>query len=226
MSDFEKLFSRNLGTFSPEEQHALQNKKVAVIGCGGLGGHVIEQLVRVGVGSIHCFDADVFSLSNCNRQLNAGGNTLGQNKAEVAARRSAAIHSYTRVVPFPVDFRFAPETDAFAVNVVMDCLDSIQGRRALSERCRQKGLPMVHGAVTGWCGQVGVQPPKGDLIRRLYPETATDPNSPPSVIACTVTLVAGLQVAEALKLLLGIPSDLDDAWLHIDLKHSEFFINS
>jgi molybdopterin/thiamine biosynthesis adenylyltransferase len=226
MPEFKELFSRNLGTLLPEQQESLQQKKVAVIGCGGLGGHVIEQLVRLGVGCIHCFDPDVFSLSNCNRQLNASRETLGRNKAEVAARRSAVIHPYARVVPFPVDFRSPLQGDAFAVDVVIDCLDNIQARRDLSGRCKQDGLPLVHGAVYGWCGQVGVQPPEGDLIGRLYPQhAATDPEAPPSVIACTVALVASLQVGEALKLLLRVSSDLDNSWLFIDLKHSEFIIN-
>ncbi len=227
MPEFKELFSRNLGAISLEQQRSLQEKKVAVIGCGGLGGHVIEQLVRLGVGCIHCFDPDVFSLSNCNRQLNASSKTLGRNKAEVAARRSAVIHPYTRVVPLPVDFRSPLQGDAFAVDVVLDCLDNIQARRDLSRRCKQDGLPLVHGAVSGWCGQVGVQPPEGDLISRLYPQhTAPEPKAAPPVLACTVALVASLQVGEALKRLLGISSDLDNSWLHIDLKHSEFTINS
>lgn len=226
MPEFDELFSRNIGAISAEQQRSLQQKKAAVIGCGGLGGHVIEHLVRLGVGCIHCFDPDVFSLSNCNRQINAGMDTLGRHKAEVAARRSASIHSYTRVVPFPVDFRSPLAGDAFAVDVVIDCLDTVQARRDLSGRCTQDRLPLVHGAVNGWCGQVGVQPPGGNLISRLYPKhAATDPEAPPSVIACTVALVASLQAAESLKLLLGVPSDLDDAWMFIDLKHSEFIIN-
>jgi molybdopterin/thiamine biosynthesis adenylyltransferase len=225
MPEYNELFSRNIGAILPEQQRSLPQKKVAVIGCGGLGGHVIEQLVRLGVGCIHCFDPDVFSPSNCNRQLNARSKTLGRNKAEVAARRSAAIHPYTRVIPFPVDFRSRAGGDAFAVDVAVDCLDSIQARRDLSGYCRREGLPLVHGAVYGWCGQVGVQLPDGDLMDRLYPHAATDSKTAPPVISCTVALVASLQVGEALKLLLGIPSDLTDSWLHIDLKHSEFIIN-
>lgn len=226
MPEFKELFSRNLGTLSHEQQQLVQQKKVAVIGCGGLGGHVIEQLVRLGVGCVHCFDPDFFSLSNFNRQLNARSSTLGRNKAKVAAQRSADIHPYTRVIAFPVDFRSSTAEETFAVDVVVDCLDNIQARRDLSTRCKQEGLPLVHGAVSGWCGQVGVQPPEGDLIDRLYPQHAeTDPKTVPSVISCTVALVASLQVGEALKLLLGIPSGLDKSWLLIDMKHSEFTVN-
>ena len=51
-----EIFSRNIGAISPAQQRLLQEGRVAVIGCGGLGGHVIEMLVRLGVGSVHCFD--------------------------------------------------------------------------------------------------------------------------------------------------------------------------
>ena len=60
----------------------LQQKRVAIIGCGGLGGYVIEELARIGIGHLHRFDPDTFSASNCNRQLNALESTMGLYKAE------------------------------------------------------------------------------------------------------------------------------------------------
>jgi len=81
MPSFTDTFARNQGALSDAEQRLLQEKRVAVIGCGGLGGYVVEELVRIGVGRLHLFDPDVFSPSNCNRQLNALQSTLGRNKA-------------------------------------------------------------------------------------------------------------------------------------------------
>lgn len=222
MPEFSELFSRNIGTITDEQQRTLQLKKVAVIGCGGLGGHVIEQLVRLGVGNIHCFDPDFFSLSNCNRQLNATADTLGRNKAEVAAERAEKIHSYSRVTPFQVDFRSASVEDIIQTDVVIDCLDDIKARLDLAQLCGQCHLMLVHGAVSGWYGQVGVQPPGGTLLNRLYPPLAAGASrTAPSVLACTVALVASLQVAETIKILLGFSSSLTDTWLHVDLKDYE-----
>ena len=221
-----EIFSRNIGAISPAQQRLLQEGRVAVIGCGGLGGHVIEMLVRLGVGSVHCFDPDVFTPSNGNRQLNATLANLGKNKAQAAMERAAAIHRHSHVVSFSEDFRTCRPEEAFAVDVVVDCLDSIPARRELAVLCGERNLPLVHGAVNGWCGQVGVVLPGGDLLDRLYRrQMERAQGAAPPVLACTVAMVASLQVAEALKLLLGQPTELVGSWLHVDLKHMEFLLN-
>ncbi len=224
MPSFTDCFARNQGTLTAAQQHLLQQKRVAVIGCGGLGGYVVEELVRIGIGRLHLFDPDVFSPSNCNRQLNALQSTLGHNKAETAAARATSIHPFSTVRAFAADFRTLAETEAVAAEVAVDCLDNGRARRDLSALCNRLRIPLVHGAVSGWYGQVGVQLPGGDLIERLYPERMT-PDPVPSVLACTVAVIASLQVAETVKLLLGLPSALHDNWMHIDLKDVDFLVN-
>lgn len=227
MIPFSEYFSRNLGTLTAEQQQTLQHRQVAVVGCGGLGGYVIEELVRIGVGHLHLFDPDVFSPSNCNRQLNALAHTMGQSKTEVAAARSAGIHPFIAVTPFPVDFRTVADDSTWShIQVVVDCLDNTQARRDLAALASQKGIPLVHGSVNGWCGHVGVQLPGGDLIDRLYPaRSAVQPQKPPSVLSFAVAVVASLQAGEVVKLLLALPSSLHNNWMHVDLKHCEFLLH-
>ena len=225
MVSFSDYFCRNQNAISSEDQHLLQQKRVAVIGCGGLGGYVVEALVRLGVGQVRIFDPDVFSTSNCNRQLNATAASLGCNKAETAATRSASIHPFSTIYSYPLDFRAVEEEQAFQVDVIIDCLDTLQARRELAVLCNRRAIPLVHGAVNGWHGQVAVQLPGSPLIDRLYPPHAVDPSHPLSVLAFTVTVIAGMQAAEALKLLLNLPSSLHNSWLHVDLKDGEFLLN-
>ncbi len=220
-----EIFSRNLGTLTCAQQQALQQSRVAVVGCGGLGGYVIEQLVRIGVGQLHLFDPDTFSLSNCNRQLNALTATLGCNKAEMAADRVRAIHSHCHVRPLAVDFRAVEGDESMRVDVAVDCLDDAQARRDLAALCTEKGVPLVHGAVREWYGQVGVQLPGNDLIARLYPDRMlSQEQDVPSVLSFTVALIASLQAGETVKLLLSLPSPLHNNWMHIDLKHYDFLV--
>ena len=80
----EPRYVRNLQALSEAECNTLRTKKVAVIGCGGLGGYLIEMLGRMGVGQIVACDGDVFDETNLNRQLLATEVCLGQSKAEVA----------------------------------------------------------------------------------------------------------------------------------------------
>ena len=159
MPSFTDCFARNQGSLTDEQQHLLHKKRVAVIGCGGLGGYVIEELVRIGVGQLHLFDPDVFSPSNCNRQLNALEPTMGQNKAEVAASR-AATSIPSQVTPFPVDFRLP-----------VGMLLAGRCRRRLPRQppgpARSGGSVQWQAHTPGaWCGQRLVRPGGGAAARR------------------------------------------------------------
>lgn len=230
MPPYAEYFCRNQGALTPEQQQTLHQSRVMVVGCGGLGGYVIEQLVRIGVGQLDIFDPDAFVASNCNRQLNALGSTLGStlglNKAAVAAERAAAIHPFSRVSAHASDFRAVGGDHPFRAEVVVDCLDNARARHDLAALCTTHNCPLVHGAVNGWCGQVGVQLAGGDLIARLYPPRSSDPVAdpaaePPPVLSFVVAAIASLQAAETVKLLLHLPSTLHNQWLHLDLKHGD-----
>lgn len=225
MTSFADYFARNEGSLTAEQQFLLQKKSVAVFGCGGLGGYVIEELVRIGVGRLHLFDPDSFTASNCNRQLNSLVSTLGHNKAEVAANRCRNIHPFVTVHAYPSDFRTIRAEEPLRVDVMVDCLDDIQARRDLANLCFLRGIPMVHGAVSGWCGQVGVQLPGDNLIDRIYPQGRAV-RLRPSVLAVTVAVIASLQATEVVKFLLELPSSLHNNLLYIDLKDSEFLLNT
>ncbi|WP_461208232.1 HesA/MoeB/ThiF family protein [Desulfocurvus sp. DL9XJH121] len=224
MASFPETFLRNLGALSDGQQRRLRSCGLAVVGCGGLGGHVIEALVRIGVGRLHLFDPDVFSPSNANRQLNALQASMGRNKAEAAAQRASEIHSFCTVRAFAADFRDLDPGEPFRVDAVVDCLDDLSARRDLAGLCDRRSLPLVHGAVAGWYGQVGVRMPGDDLLERLYPPGSAA-QAAPSVLSFTVGVVANLQAAEAVKLLLGLASELRNGWVHVDLKDCEFLVH-
>ncbi len=226
MNTLSTPFERNLGALSSDEQDKLQSATVAVIGCGGLGGYVIEELARIGVGKLLVSDPDHFSVSNLNRQLNACASTLDRNKALVAAERVQTFHNQTVVHPFPVDFRTIPVVQLSGANVLVDCLDDIEVRKDLSALAGQLQVPLVHGAVNGWFGQVGVQMPAFDLFAHIYPQRGGCRKvlPPPSVLSFTVAVIASLQAAETVKLLLDIPSELHNSCCTIDLKDNEWIV--
>lgn len=210
---------RNRGALKDEEQQRLINAHVAVCGCGGLGGQVIESLARIGIGHLTIIDPDNFSPSNLNRQLGALRETMGKSKTDILAARIRQIHPHCKVNAYAEDFR---TTEPLAdTEVVVDCLDSVDARLELAAVCAGKNIAMVHGAVNGWYGQVGVQLPGKDLLAKLYGKRAKTP-SPPPVLSFTPALVASLQAAETVKLLLGIPSRLSRGWLNIDLRYGDF----
>ena len=84
----QERYLRNIPALTEEECQLLQQKRVLVVGCGGLGGNLISILLRIGVGHLRIVDGDVFETTNLNRQLFSSIPALGHNKARIAAQRT------------------------------------------------------------------------------------------------------------------------------------------
>lgn len=196
-------YQRNIGTVSVSEQQLLLNSKVAVIGCGGLGGCVLEQLARLGVGTIIGWDFDAFEEHNINRQILSDLSQVGKSKVDVAESRLKAINP--AVCFQAVKYRFDTEQARGILTgckTVIDALDNVCDRLKLSSACRELGIPLVHGAVEGWVGQLTTQFPGDEVIEKIYSQNY-DNGRVLSAPAFTPALVASLQVAEVVKILLG-----------------------
>ena len=153
--DYPHRYDRNREALSAQECEALAGKRVAVVGCGGLGGSVIEALARIGVGYLRVIDGDVFEESNLNRQLLCTEETLGREKAHVAAERVATINSTVEVEPVVTLLEESNAAELLGgVDCVVDCLDSLEARFWAAHACQKLGTPIVYGAIAGWFGQV------------------------------------------------------------------------
>lgn len=200
----EERYIRNLGALTEQECNLLRTKTVFVAGCGGLGGYLIEMLLRLGVGTIRAADGDAFEASNLNRQLLSSPAALGQSKAEAAAKRAAEVNPDVRFVQIP---EFVTEENAAELirgsDAVLDALDNIQARRILARACAEEGIPMIHGAICGWVAQAAVITPGDDLIDRIYPEGVS--LSSKASLSFTPPFCAALQIALCTRLLVGRP---------------------
>ena len=203
---------------NPGRQLLLLHSKVAMIGCGGLGGRVADLLARLGVGSLFLTDPDTFNESNLNRQNFCTTETLGQYKVEVVARELTKINPILEIQTTRGPFS---ESSVLAADLIVDGLDSIEDRHHLSRLCRKHSRPLVHAAVNKWYGQVGIEQSETKLIAQLFP-MQTQALSSPKVLPPTVALLAAMQAAEVCKLILGHDSPLTAAWLHCDLLHCEY----
>ena len=213
-------YQRNRRTISTAGQLTLLRSRVAVVGCGGLGGYLIEQLARLGVGRLVVIDPDRFEEHNLNRQLLSSLADLGKPKVEVAVRRVASINPAVAVIPLELALSAANGAELLAgVDLVLDALDRIPVRLELAAVCNDLGLPLVHGAIGGWYGHVATQFPGEKIVEQLYgggieergvEQELGNPSFTPGVIA-------SLQVAEACKVLLGAGLPLRGRLLHVDL---------
>lgn len=222
----QERYIRNLGPLTEEECLLLRQRRVFLAGCGGLGGYLLEHLLRAGVGAITVCDGDTIVPSNLNRQLLADMESLGRSKTEAACARAALVNPEAAVEARPV---FLTADNALGLiaghDLALDALDSPAARRILASACRQAGIPLVHGAIRGWYAQAAVILPDSGMMEQLYPADA--PAAPDQgSLSPTVGLCAAIQAGEAIKLLCGRPSPLAGRLLWVDLVEQEYQVVS
>ena len=173
------------------------DEKILVVGCGGLGGYVIEELARLGVKNLLLCDGDTFCESNRNRQLESGLDTLGKSKAAVYEERLKRKHG---VAATAINAYLTEENaDLLAsVDLVMDCVDTIEARLFLERLCEKYGKILVHGGLEGSCGQVCLCYPGDGTLKKLYRDGREKKHR---TNAYTVAAVASMQVSLAEKVL-------------------------
>ncbi len=218
-------YLRNRGTVSPGGQLKLFKSCVAVVGCGGLGGYVIEALARLGVGKILAVDRDMFEEHNLNRQLFSAVRTLGGLKAIGAVHRGAEINPAVGVLPVLEMFSKDNGRDVLkGADVVVDGLDCIPTRLQLAEVCREMAIPLVHGSIAGWYGQVATQFPGDKVLETIYANASVEKGIETELgnPSFSPMVVAGLEAAEVAKILLEQGKLLRNRLLTIDLLNMEF----
>ncbi len=221
-------YERNIPAISLKQQALLAQKRVLVIGCGGLGGYILEYLTRLGVGHLTAVDGDVFETSNLNRQLNSSPELLGQKKAFAAAARIKSISPDTDIQPVDV---FLDQTNADSLikgqDLVIDALDNVSSRFIMEDACERHQVTFVHGAILGWSIQAAVGRPGSQVLHKLYPSSTvgkfTDPILKTS-LSITPPFCAAIEVAEAIKILTDQEPSLDNKLLTYNLQTMEQLI--
>lgn len=198
-----KRYEANGGTIGSEGQKHLLLSKVMVVGLGGLGCQVVEQLVRCGVGIVAGVDADKFEETNLNRQLYADLNSIGQKKTEVTQRRVAAINDAVEFHPFVSRVEDLEDGAYQEVDLIFDCLDAIPSRLHLEEVGERLDIPLVHGAIGGWYGQVAVVWPGSKMLSTVYGTKQEGIEKTLGNPPFTPAFIAAFMVSEGIKLLLG-----------------------
>jgi len=219
-----RRYLKNYAAISVTEQSQLAKKRILIVGCGGLGGYLLEYLGRLGVGYITIVDGDVFDETNLNRQLLSSQMNLGKPKVLAAKHRMLAINPLVHLET--VQENLTEENAASLVkdhDIVLDALDNIPDRLLLQRTCKEVGLPLVHGALAGWYGQVCVIQPGEDLLDLIYGNYDIEQGKELETgsLSFTAGLVASIQASEAVKLLLGKPT-LNRELLAVDILQSQF----
>ena len=138
-------FSRTELLIGKESLEKLSSSRVAVFGVGGVGGYVVEALVRCGIGALDLIDNDNVSISNINRQIIATTKTVGLPKVEVAKARALEINPNICIRTYKVFY--TPETSAMfdfsEYDYVVDAIDTVSGKLSLVEAAKVANVPVI-----------------------------------------------------------------------------------
>ena len=208
-------------------QLKLKNAKVCVVGTGGLGNPITTRLTAMGIGTLRIVDRDVIELSNLHRQTMFDEDDVGQVKVEVAAKKLKKLNPDCNVEALAVSVNDYNALEVIeGCDVVIDALDSVNARYALNKACVKLNIPFVTGAAVGVSGQVfTVLPKKSACYFCMFPELDEDTMptcSIEGVHPSILSIVGGIEVAEAVKIIIGKKPSLSEKILHIDLENLDF----
>ncbi len=204
MNDFEReKYSRQILLFGEEGQEKLKNAKVLVAGAGGLGSPVSTYLAIAGVGKIILADFDSVDPSNLNRQFLHHEKDIGRLKVESAKEKLLSMNPDIEVETIA---EMLTESNLEALipecDVIVDALDNLETRHVLNRFAIKRCIPLIHGAVTGYDGQVTtIIPGKTPCFYCIFPRISKKEVFP--ILGVTPGIIGSMQANEVIKFLTG-----------------------
>ena len=235
-TEYAEIFKRQitLSEIGEKGQRKLQQTKVVIVGCGGLGSPIAVHLAASGIGELHLIDFDVVDLSNLHRQVFYSLNDVGTAKSETLAAFIEARAPFTKVTFSKLALEKSNVLKTFEnYDIVVDCTDSLGVKYLINDACVLLGKPLVYGSLYKFDGYVATfnYLRKNGVyscnLRDAFPEIATDiPNCETAgTMNAIVGTIAMLQVNEVLKMATEIGELLIDKLLiYNSLRNSNFVL--
>jgi len=210
----------------PDGQKRLLDSSALVVGAGGLGAPVIQYLAAAGVGTLGVVDDDAVERSNLQRQVIHGDDDVGRPKVDSAKDFVASLNPDVDVMTHETRLDRANADILTDYDIVVDASDNFPTRYLVNDVCRLEGIPVSHGAIYKFEGQVTTLHPDGPCYRCLFRE-APEPGTVPD---CATTGVLGvlpgtvgcIQATEAVKVLLDAGDPLIGRLLFYDAMDMSF----
>ncbi len=203
MSEIHEFFNRQIKLWGEEKQDLLQNKKVAIIGSGGLGCSLGIALGASGIGEFAFVDFDEVGVHNIHRQIGFKVGDDGKFKAEVLKKLVEDRCPYTKVKAYTESFEeFAKRGLKF--DLLIDATDNLPSRAAINEYCIKNNQPWIYGTVEEFHGQVCF------FNKASYEAVFQINDRKPNGIACPIVMhIASLQANLAIRYLAELPVKKD-----------------
>ncbi len=217
-------YIRNRESLAIDDQIQLAQSRVAVIGAGGLGGYVLLLLARTGIGHLTIIDGDRFEESNLNRQILADTSAIGREKAPAAADKIAMINPAVTVEPHAVRITKDNAADLIGdCHIIIDALDNMETRRVVHNTCRNRNIPLVHGAISGFEGRLMSIFPEDPPVNALFEGSETPAaEAILGTSAIAPAVIGSLQAMETIKIILKRGRVFRNQMLYADLENGRF----
>ena len=191
-------FHRQIQLWGEETQQKLQNKKIVIIGAGGLGSSLAFALGASGIGEIHIIDFDEVSLHNIHRQIAFKMGDEGKNKAQVNAELIMQRCPFTKAIAHACDFKTWNQK-GIEVDLLIDATDNLPTRGDINTYAKKKQLPWIYGSVEAFHGQVCF------IDKSSFNDAFKIIQKTPAGIAAPIVMhIASLQANLALRYLAGL----------------------
>lgn len=210
-----------------EGQEKIRNRKVLVVGAGGLGAPVALYLAAAGVGTIGIVDGDVVDLSNLQRQVIHFTGDVGHPKVESARDKMLAINPNVKVNTIR---EFLMSDNALDIikdyDFIVDGTDNFPVKFLINDACVMAGKPFSHGGILRFEGQTFTHLPGTACYRCLFksppPANAVPTCSQAGVLGAIAGMLGTIQAAETLKYLTGVGEQLTNKLLTFNAKTMDF----
>ena len=195
-------FKRQIELWGEQTQESLQNKKIAIIGAGGLGSTLAMALGTSGIGEIHIVDFDRVSLHNIHRQIAFTLEDEGKNKAKTVAQLIRSKSPYVKTVALNMSFEdFAQLGNRY--DLIIDATDNLPTRADIDRFAKETGVPWIYGSVEEFHGQVCF------FDRSSFDAISISDHKPKGIATPIVMHVGSLQANLALRYLAGLSASKD-----------------
>lgn len=198
-----KRYSRQTMLFGEEGQEKLKSATVFVAGAGGLGCPIALYLATAGIGHLRIADSDTVDLTNLNRQVLHWEKDIGRAKVASAGEKLSAVNSEIEVETARVVIDASNVADlASDADVIVDAMDNFETRYLLNEVALKRGIPLIHGAISGFFGQATtIIPEKTPCLKCIFPTAPPKETFP--VVGTTPGVIGIVQANETIKYLTG-----------------------
>ena len=196
------ILQRQKPLFTNKEQKKLKNMVALIAGAGGLGTNQAQQLQRIGIKKIYLYDHDKIVESNLNRQLFYGKDDIAENKVKTAKAHLESFNLNTKIKSF--NKKIVKDLDIPEdVDIIFDALDNFSARFDLEKIAEKNNIPLIHGGVQSWYGQITtIIPDKTLSLKEIVGEKNKKDNESPPVFSPVVSIIAANQVIEGVKVYL------------------------